>query len=69
MLYSLAETFNSGKVHSTTEADLISSLYFHIMDQLVEFSKCLQRFKIQIYSFDLDALQLPKMLSSNGSFP
>ncbi|KAK0184433.1 hypothetical protein F5146DRAFT_1228612 [Armillaria mellea] len=61
--WDLAEIFNSGKAHGTTEADLIGSLYFHIMDQLVEFSK------IQIYSFDLDAAQLPNTLRSNRSLP
>lgn len=63
------EIFDSGKAHGTTEADLIGSLFFHIMDQLVEFSKRLRRFKIQIYSFDLDATKLPRTLKSNTSFP
>ncbi|KAK0452836.1 uncharacterized protein EV420DRAFT_1558595 [Desarmillaria tabescens] len=63
------EMFNAGKAHGTTEEDLIGCLFFYVKDQLVEFSKRLRRFKIQIYSFDQDARDLLPTLKSSPSFP
>ncbi|KAK0466665.1 hypothetical protein IW261DRAFT_1346445 [Armillaria novae-zelandiae] len=63
------EMFNAGKAHGTTEEDLIGCLFFHVKGQLVEFSKRLRRFHIQIYAFDKDARQLPKTLKSDPAFP
>ncbi|KAK0488270.1 hypothetical protein EDD18DRAFT_1291619 [Armillaria luteobubalina] len=67
--WSFDEMFNAGKVHGTTEEDLIGCLFFYVKDQLVEFSKRLRRFKIQIYVFDEDARQLPRTLRSHPAFP
>ncbi|KAK0475690.1 hypothetical protein EDD18DRAFT_1265999, partial [Armillaria luteobubalina] len=63
------EMFNAGKAHGTTEEDLIGCLFFYVKDQLVEFSKRLRRFKVQIYASDKDARQLPKTLKSHPAFP
>ncbi|PBK64333.1 hypothetical protein ARMSODRAFT_918507, partial [Armillaria solidipes] len=63
------EMFNAGKAHGTTEEDLIGCLFFYVKDELVEFSKRLRRFKIQIYASDEDARQLPKTLNSHPTFP
>ncbi|PBK87152.1 hypothetical protein ARMGADRAFT_939469 [Armillaria gallica] len=63
------EMFNAGKAHGTTEEDLFGCLFFYVKDQLVEFSKRLRRFKIQIYVSDEDARQLPKTLNSHSTFP
>ncbi len=67
--FSLDEIFKAGKDHGTTEDDLIGCLFFHIKDQLVEFSNRLRRFKTQIYSFDQDARMLQRTLKSNASSP
>ncbi|KAK0209659.1 hypothetical protein IW262DRAFT_1416458 [Armillaria fumosa] len=67
--WNIDEIFKAGKDHGTTEDDLIGCLFFYIKDQLVEFSKRLRRFKIQIYSFDQDARILQQTLKSNASFP
>ncbi len=67
--FSFDEMFNAGKAHGTTEEDLFGCLFFYVKDQLVEFSKRLRRFKIQIYVSDEDARQLPKTLNSHSMFP
>lgn len=63
------EMFNAGKALGTTEEDLIGCLFFYVKEQLVEFSKRLRRFKMQIYVSDKDARQLPKTLKSRPTFP
>ncbi|KAK0202289.1 hypothetical protein DFS33DRAFT_1434619 [Desarmillaria ectypa] len=62
------EMFNAGKAHGTTEEDLIGCLFFYVKDQLVEFSKRLRKFKIQVYSFDQNTRELPKSLKIYPTF-
>ncbi|KAG7443862.1 uncharacterized protein BT62DRAFT_934454 [Guyanagaster necrorhizus] len=67
--WDMDEIFKAGKDHGTTEDDLMGCLFFYVKDQLVEFSKRLRRFKVQIYSFNQDARDLPRTLKIHASFP
>ncbi|KAK0447552.1 hypothetical protein EV421DRAFT_1786711 [Armillaria borealis] len=47
----------------------MGGLFFYVKAQLVGFSQRLRRFKIDIYSYDQDARNLPKILKHEASSP
>ena len=61
--------FASGKAHGTSEEDIFGCLFFHVKDQLIEFSKRLRRFKINIFLSDVEATSLPKVLAKAAVCP
>ncbi|KAH8832378.1 hypothetical protein DL96DRAFT_1581831 [Flagelloscypha sp. PMI_526] len=50
----------SGKQHGTTREDIIGCFYFHVRDQLQEFRRRMQRFKLNFVLRNDDAIDLAK---------
>ena len=58
--FSIPEVLKTGRKHGASREDLYGCFYFFISEQLQEFSRRLQKFKISFCLFDQDALDLSK---------
>lgn len=61
---SIPQVMESGKRHGTTRDDILGCLYFHVREQLQEFSRRMHRFKLNFVLRANDAVALAKDIQS-----